>query len=395
MCHFIQLVVGDLITKTGLSHHETILQQMIMLVNCSEVRRITQSRCHPLVKTRWLSRYQTLVWLLSWEVELSKIDPKCLSKLRRKQFREILTRSNFAMLATLHKIIHPFSRAITLFERDDVTLCHVYPAMKALKAHFRDEQANSKDSVPKYAEFCVNALSFIQQRQHKLLDKDLLKATYWLTSIGCKHLSENIMDIPFPCRLHLVYSYPPTHIPLKGGHVWFRDISLDPPSSDTQEHDEVDYSYTGEIIDEDELEEVPVSRGWENQVIPFLTEYLVALIFEDLGSDIPESVCADVRHQVEELLQFFFCNPDTIAKCQLRNSSILTEVELWNWVKYMIPGRICDQVVAKVISIISIPASEASCERSFSRQKRIMGHLRTTSNCDLLRARYLLAASDL
>jgi hypothetical protein len=49
-----------------------------------------------------------------------------------------------------------------------------------------------------------------------------------------------------------------------------------------------------------------------------------------------------------------------------------------------------DDIVEKIISIISIPASEASCERSFSRQKRIMGHSRVKSNPDLLKAKPIL-----
>jgi hypothetical protein len=49
-----------------------------------------------------------------------------------------------------------------------------------------------------------------------------------------------------------------------------------------------------------------------------------------------------------------------------------------------------DDIVEKIISIISIPASEASCERSFSRRKRIMGDSPVKSNPDLLKARLIV-----
>jgi hypothetical protein len=55
----------------------------------------------------------------------------------------------------------------------------------------------------------------------------------------------------------------------------------------------------------------------------------------------------------------------------------------------MSEGRIPEHIAGKIVSILVIPASEASCERSFSGQKRIMGDFRAKSNPDLLRARFL------
>jgi hypothetical protein len=50
------------------------------------------------------------------------------------------------------------------------------------------------------------------------------------------------------------------------------------------------------------------------------------------------------------------------------------------------PDRQYDNIIQKIISTSS---SEASRERSFSRQKRIMGHSRVRSSADLLRSRFL------
>jgi hypothetical protein len=391
LCHFVQLVVGDLIRGTSLVRREITLQKMIAMVNCPEVRSKTHSRCFQIVKTRWLSRYEALTWLLSWEERISTINPKELRKQRRAQFRDIITRRNFAKLKPFHKVIYPFTQAIKVFEKDDITLCYVHPVLRALKKYFREEERIHTDKDPKYAKYCANALIFIQQRQKKLLDMNLIKAAYWLTTYGCKSLSENTRHTPFMYEIHLAYSYPTTLFPIQGAQGWFRELPLIFSPPDTPVQIEIDYSYTEEIIDEDELEleEPLVSPGCGKQILTFLSDYLFSLMMEDLGLEIPENVPSDIRHQVEETLRFFFCNPDSIAKCKFMNGSLVTEVEVWNWVKFTLPERIGDQVAAKVISILSIPASEASCERSLSHQKRIMGHLRTTSNSDLLRARFL------
>jgi hypothetical protein len=395
MCHFIQLVVGDLFTRINLSSHETMLQTMIAVVNYPEVLRITKSRCHPLVQTRWLSRYETLTWLLSWQEPLCHIDPYRIPKPRRSQFRKTITRDNFAILAIFHKIIFPFIQAIKLFEKDEITLCHVYPTLKALKTYFQEEVRTNQDSNPAHAECCGNALSCIKQRQYKLLDKDLVKAAFWLTSFGYQSLSDNTIFVPTMYQLNLRYRDPAKRYPIQGLPIKSEENSDDSSSSSEEEHDEADNLDIEEAMNVDELEEVPVSHSRRNNLLPFLTQFLTSLILEDVDPDISDNMSSDVHHQVEESLQFFFCNPDCIAKCRSNSGSTAMEVELWNWLKFMIPDRTSDRVTAKVISIVSIPASEASCERSFSRQKRIMGRLRTNSKGELLRARYLFGALNL
>jgi hypothetical protein len=115
---------------------------------------------------------------------------------------------------------------------------------------------------------------------------------------------------------------------------------------------------------------------------------------EDLNADSSETIASEIHCQVEQSLQFFFCNPESIAKCRNTPGDIEMQGELWNWLKFLENGRIAGQVAAKVISIVSIPASEASYERSLSGQKRILGHFRAKSNPELLRARFLFALGN-
>jgi hypothetical protein len=104
----------------------------------------------------------------------------------------------------------------------------------------------------------------------------------------------------------------------------------------------------------------------------------------------PSEIEDSIRSQVDSLISLFFCSDEYTSKSQESQAGIDKRIELWNHLARNTSERPYDHVVEKIISIISIPASEASCQRSFSRQKRIMGHSRVGSKRDLLRARFLL-----
>jgi hypothetical protein len=89
-----------------------------------------------------------------------------------------------------------------------------------------------------------------------------------------------------------------------------------------------------------------------------------------------------IQTRVDDLLSQFFCNDEPVCTCRDWNPETAKQVELSNFLARNSPERMYDDLVEKSISIISIPASEASCERSFSRQKRIMGHSRVKNNPD-------------
>jgi hypothetical protein len=87
----------------------------------------------------------------------------------------------------------------------------------------------------------------------------------------------------------------------------------------------------------------------------------------------------------------FFCNPDWLTRCHRTESQISRQVELWNYLAARRGDHAYDDIAKKIISIISIPASEASCERSLSRQKRLVTHFRARTNPDLVQARIRFA----
>jgi hypothetical protein len=152
--------------------------------------------------------------------------------------------------------------------------------------------------------------------------------------------------------------------------------------SELDEGDPVDYRYTGDSVTEESLRSIPRLQATRGETFSFIQESLVGFLREDLpysqlvGDETSESndMASSIRSCVEGLIRLFFCSDEYASKCQDRQAGIDKQIELWNFLSRNAPERPSDQVVDKIISIISIPASEASCERSLSRRKRIMGH---------------------
>jgi hypothetical protein len=104
----------------------------------------------------------------------------------------------------------------------------------------------------------------------------------------------------------------------------------------------------------------------------------------------------DVRisEQVDQLLESFFCNVESQVRCSKASPDVNRQVELWNRLGFEAQDRTVRKITGKIISIVAIPASEASCERALSRQKRIRGHSRVKSSPDLLLARFVFQSKD-
>jgi hypothetical protein len=98
-----------------------------------------KSHCPPLLKTRWLSRCTALDWLLEQEDLLfTKVDFDGSSRRLEVIVQESMTEGNFERLAVYHQLMYPLNEAVKFFERDDVRLTDVYPALARLKKYMRD-----------------------------------------------------------------------------------------------------------------------------------------------------------------------------------------------------------------------------------------------------------------
>jgi hypothetical protein len=92
------------------------------------------------------------------------------------------------------------------------------------------------------------------------------------------------------------------------------DHLADSQNVDEHQTEEPNYLFAREVITEDELEAVPQSFRGKEGTLQFLNGFLPILILEDLNLVDANDVSSEVRREVEESLQFFFCNPESIAK---------------------------------------------------------------------------------
>jgi hypothetical protein len=65
-----------------------------------------------------------------------------------------------------------------------------------------------------------------------------------------------------------------------------------------------------------------------------------------------------------------------VSRCPDTPVEIHESIKLWTFVSRNAQEHPYEHVVNRILSIVSIPASKASRERSFFRQKRITGHSR-------------------
>jgi hypothetical protein len=137
--------------------------------------------------------------------------------------------------------------------------------------------------------------------------------------------------------------------------------------------------YLGDTITDESLEDVPIIDVLKRHTLIFIREVLVKY----LDDEVPKSsiivddrldqgdIGSTIRTRVDDVLSQFFCNDEQACKCRDWNPETAKQVELENFLARNSPERVYDDIVEKIIFIISISASEASCECSLSRQKRI------------------------
>jgi hypothetical protein len=243
MCHFIQLVIGDLITQVGgIRDFEATLHRLIDLMNSSEVCAVLRSRCPQGVKTRWLSRSEVLSWLLSRQESLLQINLQCIQKGRRSKFQELAMVESFHKLSLYHRVLYPCVQAIRFFEQENITLCHISPALRLLKAHLTQQEDPEKVDIAECLDYWRAIADLIRLRQRKLLDMDLVKVAFWLTSFGCASLADQRKFIPESHQLRLEYEYPRTvavHGPLD---AMIAEAALGPgPGSTTSNQERRDF----------------------------------------------------------------------------------------------------------------------------------------------------------
>jgi hypothetical protein len=310
---------------------------------------------------------------------------------RRNELTAAFSKEHFDALEKFYQLLFPLDTGVRFFERDCTTLAYVYPVLKRLKFYVRDEINHTTDT--EYSEHLEFLLVSFSARRRKHLDWDLIKAAFWLTSFGCQYRH----DGECPIDAQFVFEYRSRRVSTAAmlpGSLLVRDPSVEPGSDEDSECPE-DSLWVPPVVEEPD----PPSRIYrefeldKRDVVPVLIKYLTRLMEQDGTLTTPplgDDPWPSLEDRVEGVVSQFLCNEQWIARCRRTPTEIASQVQLWNFVAAGRGDRAYDDIAQKVISIITIPASEASCERSLSRQKRLVTH-RSRSNPDLVVARMRFA----
>jgi hypothetical protein len=404
LCHTIQLIVGDLISPANsyepglVQGWDRLLHHMIETANAADVHRVLKHRCPQTVGTRWLSRLESLQWLLYREWSLRQaFQPVDASSCRNRAERTAATRTNeladvfseenFDALEKFHQLLFPLTTAVKYFERNQTTLAYVYPALKNLKEYAR-QQRDDPIIAPDLAGQFRALLASLSFRRRRHLDWDMIKAAFYLTSFGCHFFNGGGLRF----EAELLFQY---HSPRQRERPAFPSYTFGTKDGDEEApnlaalQEECLWECDTVVVEEDPVRIRAELGLGKRDILAFLTKYLTRLMEEDgdLASLPPDDASwADLDTRVEAVVSQFLCNQNWIRRCSRIIASMGRQVELWNFFAGTQPDHAFDDIAKKVISIITIPASEASCERSFSRQKRLSTH-RARANPDLLLAR--------
>jgi hypothetical protein len=404
LCHILQLAIEECFTTIPLlCEVDRLLQEMIQVSNLPGVNRMTHSHCPLICKTRWLSRGAAATWLLRNRVVISEIDSASWQKKHRLQFQNAMTNENFESIARFHHLIHPFLQSIKFFERDATTICYVYPVFKQLTQFIGGPlsdyfESNASDD---YCQAIPVILDILERRKTKHLDIGLIKFAYYMTSFGRNQFLHCPEDVTAGFTIKLTYSSLDS-IPVIAAPRQSAD-EQSPDDTDRLEtqgipgsHPEGDFTFQGDTMEFDDVPEPDPANASNASILDFLEHFLCSLLAEDADGSVTSTPSDTQIPLVHRFIRFFFCTDvcDRFCCPQHIDPAIDQQVQMWRRIALDDPERPFIDLIRRIITVITIPASEASAERELSRQKRILTHQRERSSHDLLMARFWIMSKE-
>jgi hypothetical protein len=211
---------------------------------------------------------------------LLSIDRRSIQQSRRKTFQRTVTEENFEKLSIYHRLLYPCTQAVKFFEQDRISLCHVYPALKALKRYFTDQADTAEGESPELMEGWNSLRQCLHLRQRKLLDRDLARVAFWLTSFGYTWLATRNEPIHASHQLRLTYEAPRSLLTV-GTLDAAQSVTVAGRANDNE--DEVaECPYLGDTITDESLEDVPTIDVPKRQTLTFIREVLVKYLLDEV-----------------------------------------------------------------------------------------------------------------
>lgn len=397
LCHTTQLIVEATESEDSkFAELNGTLRAMITCLRNPSIREIIGANCPQFVATRWLSRMESIEFILYKKQTIQdiimNIDNIELPPQIKVNLTQLFSEVNFSKILMLGKLVFPFYVLIKIFEKNNSRQFLAVPCFEQLETFI-----NERLRDPEYLEYHPTLIEFKKQlniRRKKTLHWELLLASFILT---------------LPGRLWLRKKISSTHpnaisITSKELQFQFKKLQFDYVEVDDGNLDRIDVEYDVEsdfsnesllvekITEEEEtMEDIFSYRQMQlhHVNVPLPPSHSTGL-YDSILQTLKE-VSMKINgacNEIDESLHFYIYN-DSLFNSFAKLKSIKSHPEAGWLQEVLMPNRV--QIANVAFRILPVSSSETSVERCFSQQKLILSDLRLKTKDDLANARFHLA----
>ena len=388
--HTSSLMIEMAVTESPiLNRFDSILKGVIASINETPLKRIV-GHCPTTAPTRWLSRINSIDWVLKREEILKNaLNHEWITADREARTKANLgiNFENFEAMRVFARVLYPFFKMIKIFEKDSSTQADIFPVTNAVRNFFK--QVKDDDLFLHYPGVIDCVINAIDHYVTTCYDWPLLALSYFITLEGRAWFISEIAEEEFANKWDEFYkkNYDFTY-------NLMNEINSDQETA--SESDEAE-----QISSEDDSVEIVIERAKETlmmddnfeeeeiseEVIP--PQQKISLYDDSLEALI--SLASDLGLDKDVLpVQFSIWMFDTDLDEFLWKNRNVPNKMLWQ----ALSGNENIKVMRRSITrILSARATETSVEREFSKDKLILGRLRSRMDNKLLKSRSILMES--
>ncbi len=395
LCHSTQLIIECTEENdTTFSALNGTLRSMIALLRNNTIKDLIQGNCPQFAATRWLSRMESIEFILHKKEKIlgivESIDSFELPDNIKRGMRQLFTEENFGKINDLGKLAFPFYVLVKIFEKNNARQFIAVPCFEQLKTFIK--QQIEDESMLQYHPTLIELLNQLKIRKKKTLHWELLIACFVLTLPGRLWFRQKIRfehtDAVAICNKELQYQ--------------FKKLRLDYLVEDDGDLDRIDIDY---FLDDSEDVLIEANGGTEEDDTDDIFSYRSTAL-NHINVPLPpshegglyESIVATLNEIslrvngsaefIDESFSFYIYNDSLFNKFS-KFKDIKSHPEI-GWLQEVLNPKL-KNLANVAFHLLTVVASETSVERCFSQQKLILSELRLKSKDDLINARFTLA----
>ena len=398
LCHTTQLIVEATESiDPKFAELNGTLRAMILCLRNSNIREIIGANCPQFVATRWLSRMESIDFILykrqTIQELITNIDSTELPPQTKASITQLFTEANFSKILMLGKLVFPFYVLIKIFEKNNSRQFLAVPCFEQLE-NFINERLRDEE----FLEYHPTLLEFKNQlniRRKKTMHWELLLSSFVLTLPGRLWLRQKIA-LSHPNALAIT---------AKELQYKFKKLQFDYVEVDDGNLDRINVEYDSEENDFSNESLLTERQTEEEETFDDVFSYRQAPLYHvnvplppSHSTGLYDSILQTIKEvseringasdEVDDAFHFYIYD-DCLFNSFTKLKNIRSHPETGWLQEVLIPNRV--QIANVAFRILPVSSSETSVERNISQQKLILSDLRLKTKDDLANARFHLA----